>query len=172
MLAVKLLSGKATEPHKWQVNILVQAIAWCCPGNKPLPEPMLTQVYVDTSLGRNEFKSKLKREDVAYKYEICIRGPWHQFYKRCLNLYIEGLAQGCNNSSELAMELLQSCTKPLIWHLFFQLALLYLWFEWSSQVTKWNAQWHVVRGVQFWPGEYYKNDYSLSNVTVIKTWTL
>ena len=27
--------------------------------------------------------------------------------------YIEGLAQDCSNSSVLAMELLQSCTKPL-----------------------------------------------------------
>ena len=29
--------------------------------------------------------------------------------------YIHGLVQDCNNSSALAMELLQSCTKPLIY---------------------------------------------------------
>ena len=28
---------------------------------------------------------------------------------------IDGLVQGCSNSSALAMELLQSCTKPLVW---------------------------------------------------------
>ena len=28
--------------------------------------------------------------------------------------YIDGLVQDCNNSSALALELLQSCTKPLI----------------------------------------------------------
>ena len=32
-----------------------------------------------------------------------------------LSLYIHGLVQDCSNSSALAMELLQSCTKPLIW---------------------------------------------------------
>ena len=30
--------------------------------------------------------------------------------------HIDGLVQDCSNSSALAMELLQSCTKPLIWH--------------------------------------------------------
>ena len=29
--------------------------------------------------------------------------------------YIDGLVQDCSNSSALAMELLQSCTKPLIY---------------------------------------------------------
>ena len=32
---------------------------------------------------------------------------WHHF---------DGQVQGCNNSSVLAMKLLQSCTKPLIWY--------------------------------------------------------
>ena len=30
--------------------------------------------------------------------------------------YINGLVQDCSNSSALAMELLQSCTKPSIWY--------------------------------------------------------
>ena len=29
--------------------------------------------------------------------------------------HLDGLVQDCSNSSALAMELLQSCTKPLIW---------------------------------------------------------
>ena len=32
-------------------------------------------------------------------------------------LDIDGLVQDCSNSSALAMELLQSCTKPTIWHI-------------------------------------------------------
>ena len=32
----------------------------------------------------------------------------------CANLDIDGLVQDCSNSSALAMELLQSCTKPSI----------------------------------------------------------
>ena len=35
-----------------------------------------------------------------------------------LGVYIDGLVQDCSNSSALAMELLQSCTKPSIWNLF------------------------------------------------------
>ena len=31
-------------------------------------------------------------------------------------LYIDGLVKDCSNSNALAMELLQSCTKPLIYH--------------------------------------------------------
>ena len=34
----------------------------------------------------------------------------------CKKGYIYGLAQDCSNSSVLAMELLHSCTKPLIWN--------------------------------------------------------
>ena len=30
--------------------------------------------------------------------------------------HIDGLAQDCSNYSALAMELLQSCSKPSIWH--------------------------------------------------------
>ena len=30
------------------------------------------------------------------------------------DLYVDGLAQDCSNSSALTMELLQSCAKPLI----------------------------------------------------------
>ena len=34
----------------------------------------------------------------------------------CFDAYqIDGLAQDCSNSSALAMELMQSCAKPLKW---------------------------------------------------------
>ena len=35
---------------------------------------------------------------------------WHGLY-----IYIDGLVQGCGNSSANAVELLQPCTKPLIY---------------------------------------------------------
>ena len=35
-------------------------------------------------------------------------------YISCDILYIDDSVQGCSNSSALAMEILQSCTKPLI----------------------------------------------------------
>ena len=44
---------------------------------------------------------------------IC-RGLPHSVLRN-LNPYIDGLVQDCSNSSALAMELLQSCTKPLIY---------------------------------------------------------
>ena len=37
-----------TEPHKWKVNI-GSGIGFVPSGNKPLPEPMLTQIYVTIS---------------------------------------------------------------------------------------------------------------------------
>ena len=36
-------------------------------------------------------------------------------FREVFNSHIGGLVQDCNNSSVLAMELLQSCTKPSIW---------------------------------------------------------
>ena len=41
------------------------------------------------------------------------RGQWFNPHS-ILKLYMDGLVQDCSNSSALAMELLQSCTKPLI----------------------------------------------------------
>ena len=32
-----------------------------------------------------------------------------------LSLHVDGLVQDCSNSSALAMELLQSCSKPSMW---------------------------------------------------------
>ena len=39
----------------------------------------------------------------------------HLSPKVCGKVYIDGLVQDCSNSSVLAMELLQSCTKPSTW---------------------------------------------------------
>ena len=36
----------------------------------------------------------------------------HNGHQTPENCRVDGLVQGCNNSSALAMELLQSCTKP------------------------------------------------------------
>ena len=40
--------------------------------------------------------------------------------------YIDGLVQDCSNSSALAMELLQSCTEPLIYYLGFWMHSAYI----------------------------------------------
>ena len=40
-----VLQGNATEPHKWEVNI-GSGDGLVPPGTKPLPEPMLTKIYV------------------------------------------------------------------------------------------------------------------------------
>ena len=53
----------------------------------------------------------LKRFQVWHRLDlnILLQNPYNWF-----NSYIDGLAQDCSNSSALAIELLQSCTKPLI----------------------------------------------------------
>ena len=37
-----------------------------------------------------------------------------------LEIYINGLVQDCSMSVALAMEILQSCTKPLIWIIYWE----------------------------------------------------
>ena len=36
----------------------------------------------------------------------------------CVTRHVDGLVHDCSNSSALAMELLQSCTKPSMWNIF------------------------------------------------------
>ena len=49
-------------------------------------------------------------------YNLCFGFIWAWKLDESVHiqLYINGLGQDCINSSALAMELLQSCTKPLI----------------------------------------------------------
>ena len=52
-------------------------------------------------------------------HQLCVPQLWGYHQSIALALwyclqYINGLVQGCSNSSALALELLQSCTKPLI----------------------------------------------------------
>ena len=66
--------------------------------------------------------------DVISPFEIQLKECVWQFYQvTCQMLgyqasrdliigYLDGLVQDCRNSSALAMELLQSCTKPSIWY--------------------------------------------------------
>ena len=74
-------------------SALVQVMAWRRAGDKPLPEPMLTQ-FTDAyaAQGRDELT----------------------------NHYINGFVQDSSNSSALAMELLQSRTEPSIFFFFFK----------------------------------------------------
>ena len=62
--------------------------------------------------------------------------------------HIKGLVQDCSNSSALAMELLQSCTKPLIWsvstlHKRIDYIKMYFHSCWVS--CRWTNFWWFVR---------------------------
>ena len=49
----------------------------------------------------------------SWKFDSCLTFTTHVLHmKYCIN----GLAQDCSNSSALALELLQSCTKPSVWY--------------------------------------------------------
>ena len=74
-------------------------------------------------------------------------------YFRCLHFlwieenYVDGLVQDCSNSSALALELLQSCTKPSMYSLCNSLCVTYGGFEASAKYTFnsfWpnDAMWH------------------------------
>ena len=47
-------------------------------------------------------------------------------------LHINGLVQDCSNSIANALELLQSCTKPLIWQLYMLTLWCYYWWYYIS----------------------------------------
>ena len=59
---------------------------------------------------------------------VSVARPWKSTH-HISNIHIDGFAQDCNNSSALAMELLQSYAKPLIYSTFHEIstvhALLY-----------------------------------------------
>ena len=47
---------------------------------------------------------------------LWLHGTWLEIFEACHWVQdIDGLVQDCSNSSAVAMELLQSCTKPSIW---------------------------------------------------------
>ena len=63
-----------------------------------------------------------------YNCEVCV---WKLVWALSVHIsanyvkpypYFDGLAQDCSNSSALAMELLQSCTKPLNWQVWLQVS--------------------------------------------------
>ena len=76
---------------------LVEVNGLVLSGNKPLPQPMLTQLLWHhlASLGVNELSNFI---------------PFVQTYQFDIN----GLAQDCSISSALAMEILHSCLNPSV----------------------------------------------------------
>ena len=46
------------------------------------------------------------------------------YHSSPITIYIDDLVQDCSNSSALAMELLQSCAKPLIWQWWLKVSIL------------------------------------------------
>ena len=67
---------------------------------------------VSTTSGKQPFLTGFKCSPVEMKKVI------HTYFQNDIfwNWYIDGLGQNCSNSRVLAMELLQSYTKPSIWH--------------------------------------------------------
>ena len=72
-------------------------MAWRRPADKPLPAPMMVSLLTLLCVTRCSF--------IAPTVLCCAK------HINCLQ-YVDGLVQDCSNSSALAMELLQYCTKP------------------------------------------------------------
>ena len=77
-----------------------------------------------------------------------VSGICHDDYHRITSVlficeYIDGLMQDCSNSSTLAMELLQSCTKPSIWCCINDMYTVY-----SSITNSCNVLWKQLREQQ------------------------
>ena len=91
------------------IPALVQIMAWCWPGNKPLSEPMTVSLLTHICVTRPQWVNLLG----CYGFAMCdtlfpvIALVW-------ILLHIDGLVQARCNSSALAMELHLSCTNPSI----------------------------------------------------------
>ena len=94
-----LCPSEAIQQHRsW--STFIQVMACRLSSTKPLPEPMLTYCQLnqpEPNLVKFEIKTKIFHGE-----------------KRISKYHLNGLDQDCSNSSALAMELLQSCTKQSI----------------------------------------------------------
>ena len=70
------------------------------------PDKLKRRLWLNKHVWRAKFEMRTVR--VLWHAVPCSNGPKGQDY-------IDGLAQGCGNSSALAVELPQSCTKSSIW---------------------------------------------------------
>ena len=108
-----------TTTGVWSEFVKVTRSSWYSTGRSPLSS------YNDHSLAAAESLSPVRREPIS-QYEEQMEEQLSHWglqnvchLKQTFLLYFDDLVQNCSNSSALAMELLQSCTKPFIsWHKF------------------------------------------------------
>ena len=114
-----------TRPQWWLVNIVS--------GNNPIPEPMLTELFVAIGRHWSTMNNKQHPPHMISKKNTILNGNisfircleywiwgvhviiiWMQNSKRKQSLETEGLVQDCSISTAKALEILLSCTKPSI----------------------------------------------------------
>ena len=111
------------------------ALLAICAENSPVPGEFSTQRPVTRScdvFSDLRLNKRLSKQSWGWWFET----PSHPLWRQCnvVWLYIDGLAQDCSNSSALAMELLQCCTKPSI-DMFLEICTQ----MYDDDVMKWNA---------------------------------
>ena len=105
---------------KGQINnipALVQIMAWCRPGDKPLSEPMMVVLPTHICVTRPPWVKGLFMCVYPSGQAIIISGTGSTcgFHTFSVKHSFDGLVQERRNSSALAMELCLSCTNPSIW---------------------------------------------------------
>ena len=99
------------------IPALVQIMAWRRPGDKPLSEPMIFSLLMHLCITRPQqvkywektHHSSPKRTRYGCHFWVqCL--IYSTYFLLCC--YVNGLVQDCSNSSALAMESQQYCTKP------------------------------------------------------------
>ena len=103
------------------IPALVQIMAWCRPGNKPLSEPVMVSLLAHICVTRPQW---VKLDCVMMAHDCAARCCYNtQFSPKLANFMpngvadIDGLVQHCSISIAITLEILQSCTKPLIWNI-------------------------------------------------------
>ena len=116
-----------------------------CEGNPPVTIGFPTQrpvmlrfdvlfdLRLNKRLSKNRDAGDLRRHRAHYEltvmYEWNQEVPNHTETQKRRQLYIDGLLQDCSNSSALAMELLQACTKPSIYTSYVRCTVSHIWFR-------------------------------------------
>ena len=73
---MKMFEFQSTFPNGsiWIIPALVQIMAWCCPGDKPLTEPMIADRCIYASLGLTDFNGHRNTRSGYFKVIIANDG--------------------------------------------------------------------------------------------------
>ena len=141
---------------------------------KSLPVPMLSQ-FPDASPGLNELIHPAQIPvypilSCDSRFRLIIN---HVGYTRAS--HFDGFVQDCSNSIANALELLQSCTKPLIWCIQYDISSWCLWWHHNDELLQSCTKpliWCIQYDIPSWCLWWHHNDELLQSCTKPLIWCI